>query len=319
MDNQSNAESSSKKPRPKGLSLEALFDMFPDDQAAMKWFEAEIWPDGRVCPSCKSDRTCEAKHPDMPYYCSKCKEYFSVRTNTVMSHSKLGYRKWVIAIYLVATRPKGISSVQLAHDLGIRQPSAWYLLHRIRETWGTLVDPEKLSGPVEGDEVYLGGREKNKHADKKGKKKKVAVLGIRDRATGIVRAVPIPETTAARMTAYLKANVAKGAKMYTDEHKSYSELENHETVNHGDGEYVRGDVHINGIESFWALVRRSYNGTYHRIADKHLHRYINELTGRLNMKPLGAVDKMRKMVQGWVGKRLTYKQLVAHSTLCGQP
>ena len=172
--------------------MEEPFDMFPDDQAAMKWFEAMIWENGRVCPHCTSDRTCEAKHPDMPYYCSQCKKYFSIRTNTVMSHSKLSYHKWAIAIYLVATRPKGISSTQLAHDLGIRQPPAWYLLQRIRETWGNLVDPEKLSGPVEGDEAYPGGREKNRHADKKGRKKKVAVLGTRDRATGEIRAVPIP-------------------------------------------------------------------------------------------------------------------------------
>ena len=253
----------------------------------------------------------------MPYYCSQCKKHFSIRTNTVMSHSKIGYRKWAIAIYLVATRPKGISSTQLAHDLGIKQPTAWHLLHRIRETWGTIMDPKKMLGPVEGDEVYLGGREKNKHADKK--RQEVAVLGIKDRATGEIRATPIPETTAARMTGYLEANVAKDAMIYTDEHKSYSGLKNHETVNHGDGEYVRGDVHIDRMESFWALVRRCYNGTYHRIDDKHLHRYINEFTGRLNMKSLSVVDKMRKMVRGWVGKRLTYKQLVAHNTLCGHP
>ena len=107
--------------------------------------------------------------------------------------------------------------------------------------------------------------------------------------------------------------------IYTDEHKSYSGLDNHETVNHGDGEYVRGEVHINGMESVWALIRRGYNGTYHRIEDKHLHRYINEFTGRLNMRALSTVGKMRKMVRGWVGKRFTYKQLVAGSALCGQP
>ena len=121
------------------------------------------------------------------------------------------------------------------------------------------------------------------------------------------------------MIGCLEASVAKDAMIYTDEYKSYSSLKNHETVNHGDGEYVRGDVHINGIESFWALLRRCYNGTYHRIDDKHLHRYINEFAGRLNMKSLGAADKMCKIVRGWMGKRLTYKQLVAHSTMCGHP
>ena len=169
------------------------------------------------------------------------------------------------------------------------------------------------------DEAYFGGREKNKHADKKGKRKKVAVVAIKDRETGVVRAVPVPETTAARLVGYIESNAAKDAMIYTDEHKSYSGLDNHETVNRGDGGYVRGEVHINGMESVWALIRRGYNGTYRRIEDKHLHRYINEFTGRLNMRALSTVDKMRKMVRGWVGKRLTYKQLVAGSALCGQP
>ena len=128
--------------------------------------------------------------------------------------------------------------------------------------------------------------------------------------------MPVPETIAARLVVYTESNVAKDARAYTDEHKSYSGLENHETVNHGDGEYVRGDVHINGMEPVWALIRLGYNGTYHRIEDKHLHRYINEFTGRLNMRALSTVDKMRKMVRGWVDKRFTYKQLVAGSVLC---
>lgn len=301
------------------LSLEELFKTFPDDQAAKEWFESNIWPDGRRCPRCGFKYTCVAKHPEMPYWCSECKKYFSVKIGTVMEHSKISYRKWAVATYLLATRPKGISSVQLGRDLGIKQSSAWLLLHKLRESWRTLAGPDLMAGPVEVDEVYLGGREKNKHADKKGRRKKTAVVGIKDRETGTIRAVPVPETTAARLIQFVESNADPDSEKFTDENRAYNGLKNHQTVNHGDGEYARGEVHINGMESFWALVRRGYNGTFHHIEPKHLHRYINEFAGRLGMRMLGTVGKMCAIVQSLVGKRLTYAQLVAPSTLCGRP
>ena len=176
-----------------------------------------------------------------------------------------------------------------------------------------------MVGPVEVDEVYLGGREKNKHTNKKGQRGKTAVVGIMDRATGIIRAMPVLETTAARLVEFVESNIAKGARVFTDENRAYNSLKNHQTVNHSDGEYVRDEVHINGMELFWALVRRGYNGTFHHVEPKHLHRYIHEFAGRLSMRMLGTVGKMCAIVQNLVGKRLTYAQLVAPSTLCGQP
>ena len=208
----------------KDLSPEELLGTFPDEKAA-EWFERNIWPDGRACPHCGHDHTCVAKHHDMPYYCSPCKRYFSVKTGTVMERSKISYRNWAIATHLVATHPKGISSVQPGRDLGMGQNTASYLPHRLRKAWDTLTGPDQLSGPAWVDEAYFGGREKNKHADKRGKRKKVAVVGIKDRETGEVRAVPVPETTAARLVGYIESNVAKGAKIYTDGHKSHSGLE----------------------------------------------------------------------------------------------
>ena len=142
-------------------------------------------------------------------------------------------------------------------------------------------------------------------------------MGIRDRATSTVRVVPVPETTAARLENFVEFNIVKGAKVFTDENKAYGSLDNHETVNHKEEEYVRGEVHVNGAESLWTLVRHGYNGTFHRIDPKHLHRYINEFVGRLNMKMLDAVDKMRTIVQNMAGRRLTYEQLIAPNTLCG--
>ena len=138
-----------------------------------------------------------------------------------------------------------------------------------------------------------------------------------DRATGTVRAVPVLETTAARLGNFIESNVAKGAKAFTDENKAYGNLDNHETVNHGEGESVRREVHVNGVESLWALVRRGYNETFHRIDPKHLHRYINEFTGRLNMRIPDTINKMCVVARNMVGKRLTYRQLVAPNTLCG--
>ena len=310
-----NAKGDSAKYR--DLSLPELFDMFPDDRAAMEWIEENVWPDGRRCPRCGYKHTCVSKHPSMPYYCSECDKRFSVKIGTVMAHSKISYRNWAIATYLLATRPKGISSVQLGKDLGIKQSSAWFLLHRLREAWRTLAGPDLMAGPVKVDEVYLGGIEKNKHADKKGKRKKTAVVGIRDRKTGTIRAIPVPETTAARLLEFVESNADPEAKKFTDENRAYGGLKNHETVNHGDGEYVRGEVHVNGMESFWALVRRGYNGTFHHIEPKHLHRYVNEFAGRLSDRAASAVEKMCNIVRNLVGKRLTYGQLITSKSLCG--
>ena len=227
------------------LPLTVLFDMFPDDKTAMEWFEGNVWPDGRKCPRCGNKYACAIRHPHMPYFCSECKRHFGARIGTAMERPRIGYRNWAVATYLLTARPKGVSSMRLHRDLGIGQSLAWFLLHRLRESRRALAGPDLLSGPVEVDEAHLGGREKNKHADKRGRTK-TAVAGIRDRATGTIRAVPVPETTAARLVNFIGSNVAKGARAFTDENKAYGSLGDHETVNHKEGEYVRGDIHVNG-------------------------------------------------------------------------
>ena len=169
-----------------------------------------------------------------------------------------------------------------------------------------------MDGPVEIDEVYLGGLEKNKHKEDKGKKEKVAVIGVKDRATNKIAAQPVPETTKARLEHFIESKVNGTAKKYTDENKAYGSLSNHESVRHGVGEYVRGQAHVNGMESFWSMVWRGYDGVFHHISEEHLHRYINEFAGRHNVRDLDTIDMMGSVAESMTGHRLTYQALISH-------
>ena len=165
-----------------GITLVELCDMFPTEESAREWIEARVWPDGRYCPQCGSTRTHEAGHNHMPYRCSDCRSYFSVKTATVMRKSHIPLRKWVFAIYLHLTSLKGVSSMKLHRDIGVSQPAAWFMLQRIRKAWGS--DASLFAGPIEIDETYMGGRDRNKHANKKprvgrGPVSKTAVVGAK--------------------------------------------------------------------------------------------------------------------------------------------
>ena len=301
----------------KGITLIELMNLFPDEDSAERWFASIFWPDGVRCPACGSSniQTRPTRKPQ-PYRCRQCRKDFSTKTGTLMQGSKLGYRTWAVALYLLTTSLKGVSSMQLHRDLGIRQASAWHLAHRIREAWDERPDPG--AGPVEVDETYLGGKERHKHAGKKrragrGPVGKTAVVGARDRHAKRIRATVVAATDKRTLHEFVTTHAAAGSAVYTDEHASYEGLAGyrHETVRHKTGESVRGAVPTNGIESFWALLKRGYHGTYPKVSDRHLPRYLREFTGRLNQRDLDTRDQMAALAGGLVGKRLTYPDLRA--------
>ena len=299
----------------KGLSLIEVTRMFPDNETAEKWFVSARWPDGPQCPRCGSDNVQSgAAHRSMPFRCRECQGRFSVRTDTVMADTKLGYQIWILAIYLLTTGLKGTSSMKLHRDLGIAQNSAWHLAHRIRETW----DQEyfSMSGPVEADETYIGGLERNKHSYKKlragrGNVGKIPVAGLRDRATNEVRLKVIGNVDKETIHEFVNENVDEEAELYTDNHYSYRGLPNHTAVKHNVGEYVDGMASTNGMESFWAQLKRGYHGTFHSVSEKHLSRYMKEFEGRHNARNADTLQQMYRMTLGMVGRRLTYKELTS--------
>ena len=303
-----------------GISIMELHKMFPDENAAVSWFEETRWEGQRHCGHCGSLNTSEAKHRYMPYWCGDCRSYFSVRTGTTMEHSRLPLRKWAFAIYLYVTNLKGISSMRLHREIEVTQKTAWFLLQRLRKGWEAS-GLDKFSGPVEVGETFVGGKEKNKHSEKKlkagrGTVGKAVVVGAKDRATNEVRAEVVEGTDAKTLQGFVVDHANPDATVYTDEAAAYKGMPfKHESVRHGTGEYVKEMAHTNGMESFWATLKRAHMGTYHKISPKHLQRYVDEFSGRHNVRETHTIDQMADAVASMVGKRLMYRDLIADNGL----
>ena len=309
----------------KGISLVDLFRMFPDDATAEAWFSETRWPDGPSCPYCGSIHVLSgAKHATMAYRCREkgCRKRFSVKTGTVMEASNIGYQKWAIAIYLCLTCLKSVSSMKLHRDLEITQKSAWHMAHRLRKAFAG--NGGVFSGPIEVDESYFGGKRANMSNAKRkelagtgrGAVGKIAVVGIKDRATNQVRAKVAASVTAPALQGFVVEHTTPDATVYSDDASAYESLpRTHKTVKHSVSEYVRDQVHTNGVESFWSTLKRAHKGVFHKFSPKHLDRYVQEFAGKHNIREADTPNQMRTLVERMDGKRLRYRELIAPNGL----
>jgi len=299
------------------ISTFQLFAMFPDQETARLYLESRLWPNGATCPTCSKRERITARKGGF-YRCNACKVDFTVRTGTIFERSHVPLHKWVYAMYLLVTSRKGISSMQLAKEIGITQKSAWFVLQRLREACGN--DPTVLQGIIEVDECYIGGKESNKHASKRkhlgrGGVGKTAVIGMRERG-GRTKAMPISSVNAHTLQTAILDNVAKGSEIQTDEHTGYQGIERHfyhDMVNHKAGVYARLGVTTNSIESVWAVMKRGLHGVYHHASPKHLARYVDEFTFRLNDANVKrhTLDRLDSFITATSGRRITYARLTA--------
>jgi transposase-like protein len=297
------------------ISTFQRFALFPDEETARTYLEGRLWPNGTTCPTCKGTERITTRPRAGFYRCNACQLDFTVRTGTIFERSHVPLHKWIYSMYLLVTARKGISSLQLAKEIGITQKSAWFVLGRLREACeGKL---EKLRGFVEIDECFVGGKEGNKHEWKKlhagrGGVGKTAVLGMRERG-GRTFAKVVASTDSNTVQDEIHGTVEAGSTIYTDEHPAYNDLAfEHQTVNHSAGEFARGPVSTNSIESAWAVLKRGLHGVYHHASAKHLPRYVNEFTFRLNEGHVKrhSLARLDSFVDGIAGKRLTYKGLI---------
>ena len=300
-------------------SFYELIEYFSTEERCVDYLAKLRWNGEPVCPYCGHNHSYElnVKGRGKRWKCAECRKQYSVRVGTIFEESKITLRKWFIAIYLITAHKKGISSHQLARDLKITQKTAWFILQRVR--YAFTPDNEKFKGVVEIDETFIGGKDKNKHKSKRAGNKatgrsvlvKTPVLGILERG-GKVYAVPVANTQSATLLPVMRDKVEEGSTIFTDEWRSYLALRSgydHQVIRHNADEYVRGEVHTNGIESFWALFKRGIVGIYHHTSYKHLDKYINEFTFRYNNRKLSEGSRFDVLLANSHG-RLSYKELI---------
>ena len=293
--------------RREDFTLAQMMDMFPSEDTAREWFEDIIWGEIRACMKCLSTRTQTASHKYMPYWCTDCRSYFSVKTGTPMANSKIPLRKWALAIYLCLNSNNSVSSIKLHRDIGVSQPAAWFMMHRIREAWAHSDSDNDLQGPVEAGGSNPAGRDKEPGNEiRKG------------------RADTDPGVAERSKDAMVKDHTGKQTRLKSveqgDDHISdsseYCEVCTHMPIEHDSiNEYVKTMATSGGAESFWTALNRAHKGTFHKISPKHFNRYAHEFAAKHNMRDSETIAQMRETVARMVGRNLFYRDLVCSNGL----
>jgi transposase-like protein len=288
---------------------------FSDQDVCVQFVAKLRWPDGPVCPTCGG-----TEHSYLTtrrvWKCKACKRQFSVKVGSIFEDSAISLDKWLAAMWMIANSKNGVSSHEMARSLGITQKSAWFLLQRIRLAMQTGTF-EKLDGEIEVDETFIGGKARNMHKDVRAKKitgtggkDKAIVAGVLQRG-GELRAVVVADTRRATLQAGVGEHVEQGSAVYSDSLQSYIGLAgeyDHKVVDHAE-KYVDGQVHVNGVENFWSLLKRGLHGTYVSVQPWHLFRYIDERVFTYNERGLTDLDRFLVVLGTVTGRRLTYKAL----------
>lgn len=296
--------------------------IFTDKDAARDYLEAQRWPDGAVCPHCggtdKNTQLGGKKHRAGLYQCGDCRQQFTVTVGTVFERSKVPLNKWLLATHLMASSKKGISAHQLHRSIGVTYKTAWFMFHRIREAMRNddTTPMGSAGGAVEADETFIGKDPKwHRYPRKAGHQHKMKVIALVDRETGRARAQVIDHLSKKDIKPIILANVAREARMMTDEASYYLWLEQifaeHHSVVHSRGEYVRGDAHTNTLEGFFSIFKRGMKGVYQHCGKQHLHRYAAEFEFRYNHCAALEIDDTQRanaIIKGAEGKRLTYRR-----------
>jgi len=296
-----------KQPNFKGII--DFLNRFPNEEACIDYLIEQRWNNKPVCPHCGSDRKIYKIRKGRILTCADCRKQFTVKVGTIFEDSALSLQKWFMAVYILTAHKTGISSIQLSKDINVTQKTAWFMLHRIRHVVKTKSFDKPLSGTIETDESYFGGKSSGKRG--RGSENKSAVFGMVQRQ-GEVRAMPVPNVKGKTLKKIISDNVETGSNIMTDEFLSYNGLSKdyiHQRIGHLKKEFVRGGVHTQNIENFWSLLKRGINGTYISISKKHLHRYTDEFSYRYNTRKTNDSQRFASALSQ-VQSRLTYRELI---------